>query len=441
MTRRLRLVAQYAILVLPGALFAQTPAKSPPKPPGSSQGTRRTVNNPLNDLLDRARAAIDRNDFQAAVGPLQEFLAEKDDFAYAHFQLGYVYTALKQPKEARAEYEKAIALDPKMSEAQLNLGILLLESDPAAAVAPLAKAVELLPTQTRPRFFLGAAQERSGNLKSASQSFEAALALDPKDLDTALHLARLYYNQKRFADAESKFRAALELEPNLPAALLGLAESLDAQKKPEAAEAYQDYLKTQPDDPAAKENLVRSLIARDQFEAAESLLGPEQLGVAPTLDSLKLRADIQIGQKKWDAAAFTLKRAVALAPQDAKLRGGLGRVYLQLRDFTNAESELKGAIQLDPKNLSYWKDLSSTFYLAGNYQGTLAVLDVIAKSEQPKAGTWFIRALCYDNLHQTQPALDAYQKFLELDQDRNPDQVWQAQQRSIVLKKALEKKR
>jgi len=44
-------------------------------------------------------------------------------------------------------------------------------------------------------------------------------------------------------------------------------------------------------------------------------------------------------------------------------------------------------------------------------------------------------------LQQTQPALDAYQKFLELDQDKNPDQVWQAQQRSIVLKKVLERKR
>jgi Flp pilus assembly protein TadD len=441
MKRRNRLIAFCAALVAPVLVYAQTPAKPAAKSSPDSQGTRRVVNNPLNDLLEQARAAIERNDFQAAVEPLQKFLAQKDDFAYAHFQLGYVYTALKQPKEARTEYEKAIALDAKMSEAQLNLGILLLESDPAAAVVPLSKAVDLLPTQTRPRFLLGAAQERSGDLKSAAQSFEAALALDPKDLETTMHLAGLYYNQKHFPEAETKFRAALELQPNLAAALLGLAQSLDAQKKPEAAEAYQNYLKTQPNNPAVKENLARSLVAKDQFDAAEALLGADPPDATPTLDSLKLRADIQIGQKKWDAAAVTLKRAVTLAPQDAKLRGGLGRVYLQLRDFKNAESELKAAIQLDQENLLYWKDLSSTYYLAGNYPGTLAVLDVIGKTEQPSAGTWFIRALCYDKLQQTQPALDAYQKFLELDQDKNPDQVWQAQQRSIVLKKVLDKKR
>lgn len=430
-------VAQFAAAA---PLLAQSPSAKPAaKAP--AQGTRRVVSNPLNDLLDQARAAIDRNDFQAALDPLKKFIAEKDDFAYAHFQLGYVYTALKQPKEARAEYEKAVSLDPKMSEAQLNLGILLLESDPRAAVAPFTKAVDLLATQSRPRFLLGIAQERSGDFKSAAQSFEAAIALDPKDLDTTLHLAQLYLSEKRPADAEKRFRSALELQPNLPAALLGLAQSLGAQKKPEAAEAFQNYLKTQPDSPAAKENLARSLVAKNQFDEAEALLPPSQPNVAPSLDSLQIRADIQIGQKKWDAAAITLKQAIVLAPQDAKMHGGLGRVYLQLRDFKNAELELKNAIRIDNANIAYWKDLSTTYYLAGNYPGTLAVLDVVAKAEKPTAGTWFIRALCYDNLQQAQLALDAYQKFLALDQDKNPDQVWQAQQRSIVLKKVLEKKR
>ena len=82
------------------------------------------------------------------------------------------------------------------------------------------------------------------------------------------------------------------------------------------------------------------------------------------MESLKLRADILIGEKKWDAAIAALKQAVALAPNDAQLRGGLGRTYMQQRDFANAEKELKSAIQLDGKNVTYWKDLASTTYLA-----------------------------------------------------------------------------
>ena len=136
----------------------------------------------------------------------------------------------------------------------------------------------------------------------------------------------------------------------------------------------------------------------------------------------------------------TLKQAVAMAPNDAQLHGGLGRIYLQTRDFPDAEKELKAALNLDRSNLTYWKDLSSTYYLAGNCQGTLATLDLIAKSETPGAGPWFIRALCYDKLNQVEPALGAYRKFLELDGNKNPDQVWQATQRIHVLEKAEKKK-
>jgi len=110
-------------------------------------------------------------------------------------------------------------------------------------------------------------------------------------------------------------------------------------------------------------------------------------------------------------------------------------------DFPNAEKEIKAALQLDKNNLVYWKDLRSTYYLAGNFPATLATQDLIAKAEPPGPGEWFIRALCYDKLNQPKPALEAYEKFLELDQDKNPDQVWQAQQRSKVLRRMLDGKK
>jgi Flp pilus assembly protein TadD len=407
----------------------------------SAQGTVQRLHNPLNDLLEEAQADMDKNDFSAAVTPLQKFLAEKPDVAFAHFQLAYAYTALKRPDDARPEYEKCIALDPKMSEAQLNLGILLLDSDPKSAVAPLQKTVELLPSQSRPRFLLGLAQERSGDLNGAAQSLEGAARLDPKDADSALELGRVYLKLNRPADAEPKFRAVAGLEPSSPEALHGLALSLDAQKKPEAVEAYRAYLAVRPQDGAAHSRLVHCLVEQGQGDAAAAELEKGAAGASPTLDDLKLRADIEIAQKKFDAAIATLKQAIALAPNDAQLHGGLGRTYLQIRDFPSAEKELKLALQLDRNNLTYWKDLSSTYYLAGNFQNTLAVLDVIAKAETPTAGTWFIRALCYDKLVQVQSALDAYRRFLELDENKNPDQVWQANQRIHVLEKMAEKKK
>jgi tetratricopeptide (TPR) repeat protein len=415
--------------------------RSQPSEQKPAQTRTQKLSNPLNDLLDEAQHDIENNQFEAAVAPLQRFIAEKPEVAWAHFQLGYAYTALKKTDEARAEYERATVLDPKMAEAFLNLGIMLTAKDPAAAVPPLRKAVELLPSQSRPRFLLGYALERSGDVASSVEAYEEALRLDPRDVETVIHLGNLYLGLKRYPDAEGKFRAAIESQPKSPQALLGLAQSLDGEKKPEAAKAFRDYLAMQPDGAAARARLIHLLLEQKQYDAALAELDRADDGKAPTLDSLRSRADIQIAQKKWDDSIVTLHKAIEFAPDDATLHGGLGRVYMQKRDFAAAEKEIKTALRIDGNNLSYWKDLMSTYYLGRNYQATLAALEVIAKSETPGAGEWFIRALCYDSLNQPKPAFESYQKFLELDQDRNPDQVWQAQQRSKVLRRMLDQKR
>src|ERR1700726_744340 len=421
-----------------GAAVAQSNSKAKRE----TQSKQQKVANPLNDLLDEAQRNIDANNFEAAIAPLQKFIAEKPDLAFAHFQLGYAYTALTRSEDARAEYERAIALDPKMSEAYLNLGILLLDKQEyAAAVTPLGKAVELLPAQSRPRSLLAVAQDRSGDKEGAARSFEGVLHLEPNDLTANHYLGDLDLRRGKFAEAEARFRHALQIQPDAPELLQGLAQSLEAQNKPEASDAYRKYLAVRPQDFGTREHLIHLLLYDQKYDAALAELDRADAGKPPSLNSLRMRADVQIAQNKMGDAIVTLQQAITLAPRDAQLIGGLGRIYLQKRDFAAAERELKAALQLAPNNLVYWKDLSSTYYLNGNCPAKLPTLAVVAKAEPPGSGAWFIRALCYDKLHQCKPALEAYDKFLALEQGKTADQVWQAQQRSKVLKHMLEGKR
>ncbi len=91
-----------------------------------------------------------------------------------------------------------------------------------------------------------------------------------------------------------------------------------------------------------------------------------------------------VSQKKTGEAIASLQQALILRPDDAKLHGDLGRLYLGKRDFPNAEKELKIALRLNPQSLTYLKDLTSTFYLSGNYPMALAGLDATDKMETPE---------------------------------------------------------
>jgi Flp pilus assembly protein TadD len=414
---------------------AQQPAQK------ASSGKTQKVANPLNDLLDEAQKSLDKDDCESAIPPLQKFIAEKSDVAFVHFQLAYALTCAHRLGEARPEYERAIALDPKLYEAWLNLGTLLLSSDPTKAVQPLQKALDLQPAQTRPRYLLAVAFDRSGNETAAAEEFQKLLRLDPNDLPSVLYMGNYELRHQNSAAAESRFRHALEIKPGDQAAQKGLLLSLSVQDKPESIDAYRQYVADHPNEPEAKSHLIHMLM--DQGKYDEALVETEKLAAnqPPSEEFFRLRADILIAQKNTDAAIITLNQAVALAPNDAQLHGGLGRLYLGKRQFAEAEKELKTALQLDRSNLAYLKDLSSTYYLSGNCAATLASLNAIDLREAPGPGPWFIRALCYDKLNQVQPALAAYRKFLELDENRNPDQVWQANQRIHVLQKAAEKKK
>src|SRR5258708_4154664 len=232
-------------------------SQAAPSAKGQTAARQQKVTNPLNDLLDEAQRDIDSNNFEAAIAPLQKFIAEKPELAFAHFNLAYAYTALKRGDEARAEYQRAIALDPKMPEPYLNLGILLLDKhEYAAAVTPLSKAVELLPAQSRPRALLAIAQERSGDQEGAARSFEGVLHLDPNDSAANHYLGELDLRRNKPAEAETRFRHALEIRPDAPEALQGLGRSLEAQNKSEAADAYRKYLAVMPGDAGARARLI-----------------------------------------------------------------------------------------------------------------------------------------------------------------------------------------
>jgi len=132
---------------------------------------------------------------------------------------------------------------------------------------------------------------------------------------------------------------------------------------------------------------------------------------------------------------------VALAPSDPDLLARLGRVYLQKKDYPDAVRFLAAAYNMNPSANDLLADAIEAEYLNKNYREALAALDALAKREELPLGSWFMRAACYDNLGEAADALDAYQKFLQLNKDENSDMYFIATARSRVLTRELQNKK
>lgn len=396
----------------------------------------------LNTLLSNASAAMEHKDYATAAQDYQDYLAKKPDDAQVHFNLGYALMSMQKLTEAKGEYEKAISLDPKMGPAYLNLGLTLVDTDPAAAVDPLQKAVQLLPNQPGAEFLLGDALEKTHKLPEAIEQYQAAVAIDGTDFNLRFSLGRALLEAGRASEAEPEFRAAAGMRPDLAPPHLGLARSLVAEKQlDEAAAEFAKFLDLQPKDTNVRVERAAVLTGMQKYEDAlaeldkAASLGPE--GVT----ALKLRAQIYFAKQRYDDAIPVLQKAETLAPQDPLLPAMLGHIDLEKKSYIDAVRELIAAFKMQPGSDDVLKDLVLAQYLNKNYPAALEGMDLLSKREPLPPGNWFMRATCYDKLNQPANALDAYQQFLQLNKDQNSDMYFEATARVRTLTRELQNKR
>ena len=424
-----------ALLPFVGSAFAQTVGTSRTKIPQDPAAIE------LNRLLSDAQDAVNKQDYAGAAQDYQAYLTKKPDDAVVHYDLGYAYTALQKPAEAKSEYEKAIALDPKMAPAYQNLGVALIPTDPAAAIKPLQHAAELMPEDARTKWLLGVALEATKKDALAIEQYQAAEKLDTKSVEIRDSLGFALLRTGRAGEAETAFREALALLPAGAAAdqaHKGLLQALLAQKKnEEAATEMGIYLAAHPGDAAMQLEHASLLLDAGKDDDALAELDKAATTGPESLRALKLRALIYFRKKQYDNAVPVLLKAIALAPQDPDLPAQLGHAYLEKKDYPNAVNALVAAIKVNPQSIDVLKDLVTAEYLNKNYPATLHGLDVLAQRETPPLGSWFVRATCYDKLGQAPQALDAYKKFLELNKDENSDMYFEASARVRTLTREL----
>ena len=424
------------VAIAPAPLHSQSQRKSPAK--SAAQSPSQPKEDPLAQLLQQAEDFIDKNDFAAAVEPLQKYIAERSDDPFAHFQLGYAYAGLKRWEEAKAEFFRAIALDPKMAPAHLNLALVLMESDPAQAAESFRHAAELQPTESRPRYLTGYALEHAGKFAEAGEQYRAALAISPRDYEYHFALGRVLIRTNDAAGAEEHFRDAIAIRGDSAPARLGLANALLAEKKYEAGvDALAEHLKLNPGDQAEHFERASALMDLDRVDDALAELDLAEAGSAPSVDGLKMRADIYLHQNKWKEASATLTEALRQSPRDQQLIAWLGHTEIELHDYAAAINTFGRVVANNAQDADALRELVNAFFLNEDYAATIGAMDRLAKLETPKPASWFVRAICYDKLSRKAEAIEAYQKFLELDNGQNETQDFQARRRAYTLQSEL----
>jgi tetratricopeptide (TPR) repeat protein len=267
-------------------------------------------------LLSQVAQQLKRDVLALALA--EQAVARFPDSAPAWTWRGHVKLRAKDNAAARADFERAIELDPGNRELRLTYAAVLNElGEPAAA----ARSLETLPSDEDVLAARAAYAARADDPKLLASSYDALAAQPephpPARLELLGQLAELAEKRE---DALRWYREVPRGEHYLDAQLR-IAVLLDGAGKHDEALAHLATLRAEGID--------------DDAKLAESFL---------------LEAELELRRERREAALAAYERGLRSLPEERRLLYGRALVYEQMDRVGEAEADLRRVLELDPND-------------------------------------------------------------------------------------------
>jgi tetratricopeptide (TPR) repeat protein len=314
-----------------------------------------------NDLADDSEGYRMLGDFYFAGGDLDKATEE----------YGSLYNAHPRDMQVKKNYVQLLILKNRLDEAgKLNAEIL--KANP--------RDVEAL-------VYHGQIQLRHGDANGAADSLQSALKNDPDNAVAHYHLGIAFDQQHNEARAESEWREAVRLRPDLT----------DAQRALASVELRRGDLD-------ALMQTAQQIITTQPYSA----------------DGFMLRAVAEINGKKYSEAEKDLHKAMEAAPASSAPYVQMGNMHLVQKQFGEAEKFYQQALDKDPSSTDGLNGLLNTYFAQKQADKAVAAANAqIAKSPNNSAFYDLLGTALFNGKKDLKAAETALHKAVEIDKNNS----------------------
>lgn len=289
----------------------------------------------------------------AGVRDLRRVTEMESDSAQAHLRLGMALVTAGEREEGLRVLDKAIALDPRLDDADVAIVLTNLRTGALDAALVAAKRWrDRRPDNAEALRFIGAIQVVRGDIDNARQAFEAASKNKPNDPVPVMALADLDIKDGKIDKAKQRYQEFLGARPNELAILMRLAAIEGRQGNWAASGALlQRAVDGHPDVLAPRLLFARLLISQYKPEQALSVLRDVGERFADEPQYLEVLGEAQLTAQQSYNALTTFERLGNRSSMPLATVLMKARAYEMTGDMAKTREALGQALKLDPGNV------------------------------------------------------------------------------------------
>jgi putative PEP-CTERM system TPR-repeat lipoprotein len=248
--------------------------------------------------------------------------------------------------------DRAVAANPGSARARiLKVNYLLQRGDPKTALAAAQQAQAALPQDPQVLNALGRAQLAAGEYDQAIASFGKLAALAPKSALPLLEQGQAYASAKDWSNARTVIQKAIELQPNLLEARVGLVRvAIQLGRFEEARAAARAMQKQWPAQESGYLTEVEVLTAQKDPEQAERVLRDAIEKTKNPALVIRLYALLNTEGRKQEAEAFA-SAWTAKNPNNSRVDAVASQLSLQRKDYGEAVRWYRNILKAQPNNV------------------------------------------------------------------------------------------
>jgi tetratricopeptide (TPR) repeat protein len=395
---------------------------------GKRDETEAVVEQAKKDLPDNSEGYRMLGDFYFATGDLDKATAEyaslyrdhpKDPFVKKNYiQLLILKNRLDEADKLNAEILKS---SPEDVDALVYKGqIELRRNNTAAAIDALQSALHNDSGNAIAHYQLGLAFNQQHDTTRAESEWREAVRLRPDLTDAQRALAGLELYRGDFAGLTEVAQQIIKAQPNAADGyLFKCVADTGLQKYNDAQQDAQQAMEKAPLSPAPYVQLGNIQLAQKHYREAEESYQKAIDKDAASTDALGGLMNTYVAQKQYDKAIAAANAQIAKSPNIGSFYDLLGTALFDGRkDLPGAETALRKAVEIDKNNTDAIEKLGKVQIQEGNADQALALYQQSIKDNPREVRFYILAGELYESKQNWDQAKAMYQQALSVQPDQ-----------------------